>query len=233
MQTSFLRIPLLTRQLFLFSAFLCLFQSCLGPKKINKWVAKQYGEVPAPNKPKADLIKITSNMPSMDNRLSTTEKKTSDLLPLLFYWQWDYKNTCTLNPQIAVNNFTSTVMSYSNKGLKQKLNGRRLELTIEKIPTRFAIDDKGHLIWVILYAFGWETLTLQPEDDIMVVSYKVFNTDNSLSSSGSINVPNTDKKLSLGMLQSLKKKTFQYLEQYDASISSMSKTFVDKLNSEL
>ena len=233
MPTSFMKITLLARQLFLFSALLCLFQSCLGPKKINKWVAKQYGEVPAPNKPKADLIKITSNMPSMENRLSTTEKKTSDLLPLLFYWQWDFKNTCTLNPQIAINNFTSTVMSYSNKGLKQKLNGRRLELTIEKIPTRFAIDDKGHLIWVILYAFGWETLTLQPEDDIMVVSYKVFNADNSLASSGSINVPNTDKKLSLGMLQSLKKKTSQYLEQYDASISSMSKTFVEKLNSEL
>ena len=233
MQTLFLRIPLLTRQLFLFSLLLCVFQSCLGPKKINKWVAKQYGEIPAPNKPKADFIKITSNMPTMENRLSTTKKKTSDLLPLLFYWQWDYKNTCTLNPQIAVNNFTSTVMSYSNKGLKQKLNGRRLELTIEKIPTRFAIDDKGHLIWVILYAFGWETLTLQPEDDIMVVSYKVFNTDNSLASSGIINVPNTDKKLSLGMLQSLKKKTFQYLEQYDASISSMSKILVDKLSSEL
>jgi len=233
MSTSFMKITLFARQLFVFSALLCLFQSCLGPKKINKWVATQYGEAPAPTKAKTDLIKITSNMPSMENRLSTTEKKTSDLLPLLFYWQWDYKNTCTLNPQIAINNFTSTVMSYSNKGLKQKLNGRRLELTIEKIPTRFAIDDKGHLIWVILYAFGWETLTLQPEDNIMVVSYKLFNTDNSLASSGSVNVPNTDKKLSLGMLQSLKKKTFQYLEQYDASISSMSKTFVDKLNSEL
>ncbi|MBS1666158.1 MAG: hypothetical protein JST58_02165 [Bacteroidetes bacterium] len=233
MPTSFLKITLLARQLFLFSFFLCLFQSCLGPKKINKWVATQYGATPAPTKPKTDLIKISSNLPSMDNRLSTTEKKTSHLLPLLFYWQWDYKNTCSLNPQIAVHNFTSTVMSYSNKGLKQKLNGRRLELTIEKIPTRFAIDDKGHLIWVILYAFGWETLTLQPEDNIMVVSYKLFNTDNSMAKDGSINIQNSDKKLTLGMLQSLKKKTFQYLEQYDASITTMSKTFVDKLYAEL
>jgi len=74
MQTLFLRIPLLTRQLFLFSLLLCVFQSCLGPKKINKWVAKQYGEIPAPNKPKADFIKITSNMPTMENRLSKNKR---------------------------------------------------------------------------------------------------------------------------------------------------------------
>jgi hypothetical protein len=80
---------------------------------------------------------------------STTEKNVSHLLPLIFYWQYDYVNTCTLNPNVPVNNYTSTVANYSGHGLKQKLNGNRLELTIEQMPQAFVVDDKGHIIWII------------------------------------------------------------------------------------
>src|SRR2546423_12399768 len=139
-----------------FCAATILLTGCLGPKKINKWVAQNYSEVPPPTKKKSDIIIITSNVNTMGDKLSATEKKTSNVLPLIFYWQYDYKNTCTLNTQIAVNNFTSTVLSYSNKGLKQKLNGRRVELNIQKIPTSFAVDDKGHIVWIVLYAFSWD-----------------------------------------------------------------------------
>jgi hypothetical protein len=215
-----------------FCAMTLIFAGCLGPKKINKWVAKKYGEAPAQIKKKNNSIIITSTVPSMGDVLSTTQKKTSHVLPLLFYWQWDYKNTCTLNPQIAVNNFTATVLSYANKGLIQKLAGERLELTIEKIPTSFAIDDKGHMIWVI-YAFGWDILTVLPEDHNMIVGYKVFNADNTQTKSGKITVSNSDKGLTLGMWQSLRKKTYQYLDQYDETITSMSKICVDKLKKEL
>ena len=216
----------------IFCTLIFFLTSCLGPKKIDKWVAQKYLEVPAPTKKKSDVITITSNMPSMGVKLSTTEKKTSNLLPLIFYWQYDYKNTCTLNSQIAVNNFTATVLNYAGKGLKQKLNGQRIELTIEKIPTRFAIDDKGHIIWVI-YVFGWDELSVKPEEKEMVVSYKVFNNDNSQGKSGMITILNSDKGITLGMFQSLKKKTWQYLDQYDVSIKSMSKLIVDKLTLEL
>jgi hypothetical protein len=210
-----------------------LLSGCLGPKKINKWVAKQYSEVPPPTKKKSDVISITSSANTMGDKLSETEKKTSNVIPLIFYWQYDYKNTCTLNPQIAVNNFTSTVLSYSNKGLKQKLNGKRIELNIQMIPTSFAIDDKGHIVWVIVYAFSWDKLTVVPEDKDMIVSYKVFNADNTAYKDGTITISNTDKGITLGMFQSLKKKTWQYLDQYDESITTMSKKVIDKIVAEL
>lgn len=205
---------------------------CLGPKKINKWVAQNYEDA-TPTIKKSDVITITSGINSMGSVLSETQKKTSHVLPLLFYWQYDYKNTTALNPQIGINNFTSTVLSYSNKTLRQKLNGRKLELNIEKMPANFAIDDKGHIVWVILYAFSWDVLTVQPEDHQMLVSYKILNQDNSLYKAGTVDISNTDKGLTLGMFQSLKKKTFQYLDQYDASITSMSKMVVDKIAQEL
>ena len=39
--------------------------------------------------------------------------------------------------------------------------------------------------------------------------------------------------VTLGMFQSLKRKTWQYLEQYDESITSMNKIVVDKIAAEL
>ena len=209
-----------------------LLTSCIGPKKINNWVARQYDEVPTAPKKKSDYITITSNLASTDDKISTTEKNTSHVLPLIVYWQWDYKNTCTLNPQIPVNNFKKTVSSYANKGLKQKLNGQRIELTIEKIPNTFALDDYGHVVWVI-YAFTWEKVSIQPSKNDLVVSYKVIKDDNTITKSGLISVANRDKGVTLEMFQSLKKRTWVYLSDYDDNITSMSKSVVDKISAEL
>ena len=154
------------------------------------------------------------------------------MLPLIFYWQFDYKNTCTLNPQIPVNIFTTTVLSYAGHGLQQKLNGQHIELTIKKIPTKFAIDDKGHLIWII-YAFSWEYLTVLPEERDFVVSYKVFDTNNLQVKNGEVTVSGSDKAMDVHMFQSLKKKTWAFLDQYDAGIAVMSKHIIDQLINEL
>jgi hypothetical protein len=233
--TGILQAPLhFIKQLLLIGVLSVMMVSCLGPKKIDKWVSKHYdGNTPPEPKKKADFITISSSVPSTGERLSTTEKKTSHILPLLFYWQFDYRNTCTINPQVPVNNFRSAVLSYAaNKGLKQKLNGQRIELSIEKIPNIFAIDDKGHVIWII-YAFGWDVLTIVPENSDMIVSYRVIKDGDTETKKGTITIHNTDKGLSLKMYQSLKKRTWQYLEQYDASISSMGKMVVDKIAAEL
>ncbi|MEO8405964.1 MAG: hypothetical protein ABI480_15260 [Chitinophagaceae bacterium] len=218
---------------FIISILIISFSSCLGPKKINKWTEKKYaGRVNEPVRKKSDFITITSALAPMGEQACNTEKKTSHLLPLLFYWQWDYKNTCTLNPKIPVNNFTSTVLSYSNSKLKQKLNGQTIQLSIDQIPNAYAIDDKGHLIWLI-YAFGWDLITVQPEASNLVVSYKVLDTNGAETKKGTIRIADSNKTFALKEFQSLKKKTWKYLDQYDASITTMSKQFVDQLLTQL
>src|SRR5947209_1696202 len=219
----------------LFAVSVFLLSSCLGPHKIDKWVAKKYdGSLPAPSRKKADYLTVTSPVtPASGEHLSTTTKRTSNVLPLLFYWQWDYKNTCMLNEKLPLNDFSSAVYGYANsKGLRQKLQGQTIELTVQKLPNTFAIDDKGHLIWVLLYAFGWDNLSIQPMDNELVVSYKVFE-NNAEAKKGVITVRNPDKGLQVKMFQSLKRKTWEYLDQYDAAITQMSKKVVDQLMAEL
>jgi hypothetical protein len=222
----------LIRTTLLVFSVIILMTSCLGPKKIDRWVAEKYVEPPVPIKKKHDQIVILSSLPSFGSKFSTTEKKTSNMLPLIVYWQFDYKNTTTLNPQIPVNIFTTTVLSYSGHGLQQKLNGQRIELTVEKIPTKFAIDDKGHLIFLI-FAYAWDDLTVLPEERNFVVSYKVFDINNQQMKNGEVTITGSDKAIDVHMFQSLKKKTWAFLDQYDTGIAVMSKHIIDKLITEL
>lgn len=197
---------------------------------VNRWVAEHYQEgVPEPAKKKNEAISVVSKLPVTDDKLSTTKKDISHVLPLIIYWHFNYKNICTLNPRLPVSNFTGAVTTYSGRGLRQKLNGNHLELTIEQIPNVMILGDEG---WAILL-FGVESLTVGPEVRDMVVSYRVLNTSNEEVKKGTITIRDYNQRLSLGMFQSMKKLTWRYLETYDANITAMSRKFVDQLTSEL
>lgn len=112
------------------------FASCLNPRMVNKWVAKHYQE-----------------------GVPEPARKKNEVISI-------YKNICMLNPRLPVNNFTTAVTAYSGRGLKQKLNGNHLELTIEEIPNVMILGDEG---WAILF-FGVESLTVGPAIRDMAVS---------------------------------------------------------------
>ncbi|MDB5195848.1 MAG: hypothetical protein JWP88_218 [Flaviaesturariibacter sp.] len=214
-----------------FSAIFLSLSSCIGPKKINKWVDHHYGALSI-SKSKNDYLTISSPLVTAGQPLSTTTKKTKNVIPLLFYWRYDYVNTCNLNPQLPVNAFSATVLPYANsKGLKQKLGGRKLELSIEQLPAMFVLNDRAHLIWVV-YAFGWDNITIRPDEKNLVVSYKLTG-ENREGKSGKISVQNSTSVMQLHYLQSVKKATAEYLDVYDETIKAMSKKVIDQLLTEI
>src|SRR5262249_4735447 len=153
--------------------------SCLTPKKLDKWIDQHYQGLEQPQKKNSKVstnnyLVVNSNVPSTGDQYSNSEKVNSYLLPLLFYYKYDYRLSSTINPKIGVDNFTRTVLSYSNKkGLKQKLNGRTVELSLDSIPHVVDSDDNGYYVWVILFGFGQEAISVQPQTRNMVVSYKI------------------------------------------------------------
>ena len=216
----------------LFIACSIIFTSCLTAKKVDRQVAKKYDELsPSTKKQTKENILITSKLITSDNKISTSETKTSNVLPLIIYNRWNYTNTCTLNPQIPINNFTSTVLSASSKGLRDKIIGQTLELSVEKIPNVFAIDDKAHVIF-FGYAVGWDDVSIMSDKVDLVVNYKLLK-DGAETKKGLITVPYIYDKEKLGMFKSWKKATDEFLDQYDMNITEMSKSFVKKLVSEI
>lgn len=231
-KTSTRTMKTLKTNLKLFIASSLFLTSCLTAKKVDKQVAKQYGEISQPQKKKSnENIFITSSLITSDTKISTSETKTSHVLPLIIYNQWDYKNTCTLNPQIPINNFISTVQTAANKGLRDKISGQKLELSVDKIPNIFAIDDKAHLIF-FGYAYGWDNVSIMSDKVDMVVTYKLSK-DGLETKKGTITIPYIYDKQKLGMFKSWKKATTEFLEQYDSNITEMSKLFVQKLATEI
>jgi hypothetical protein len=209
-----------------------LLSGCLTPKKMDRFVSEQFNNtIPRQNSRKAPAISVAGIKQADASTISDTKRKTSKVLPLVVYWQWDFRHTCTLNPTIPVNNFANTLYSIANKGLNQKLNGQKLVLTVEQAPNAFALVDKEHIVWVV-YAFSWSRVYIEPDVKDLVVSYQVMQ-DGTAVRSGKILVKNNEADKNLRFLQSWKSSTSEYLARYNQTIQSMTKSFADQLLLEL
>src|SRR5215831_10225340 len=114
------------------------FTSCLTPAKIDRWTNRKYENSISNNAKKSDYLSINVPGASANDVVSTTEKRKMKILPLLFYWKWEYGTTSTLNKTIAASYFSSTLNRYAAK-LKSKLNNQKVELTVEQVPTSFSV----------------------------------------------------------------------------------------------
>lgn len=215
----------------LLALVLFTFSSCLTAKSLDKYVAKQYNnELPKPGKKKRQEIDVMqANTPS--TAISTTIHKTDKFLPLLVYWKYDHRQSCSLNPAIAVTQFANTVNAVANKSFTEKLAGRKLELTVEQAPSAFSIVAKENMIWLI-YAVSWSKIYIEPDTKDLVVSYKLLDAGDARKT-GTITVKNTDKNKGIRLFQSWKSATSEYLTEYNANLTNLTKSFVNQLAQEL
>jgi len=207
---------------------------CLTGRKLDRQVAKVYSHrIPpvASSKHGQSTVTVTSPMRFNTKAISSSAAHTSRVLPLIFYWQMDYTNTCILNPAIAVNEFTNAFRSYARRSLDRQLNGRELRLSIEKAPHGFAIDDMSHMVWCIAY-YGWERVTLVPQTQHMVVAYTVLDSG-SVVKQGEIMLENKEHDRRLGYFESWKKATTTYLARYNHDIAEMARDCVGQLEATL
>ena len=203
--------------------------SCHIAQKMDAHIASQFNnKVPTPAKRADSSLIVNSSIPSDPATLSHTVKTWKNLF-LLVYWKYDYRHTCTLNPAIGVNYIRKGIYQQSNK-LKQKLNGQQLELTIEQIPGTFALVDKGH---VVLFIIQWDKFYVEPDSKNITVSYKLWQ-NGVETKSGKITVDNIQRKRPWNVIfQSWKKATSEFLVRYDADLTEMSRSIVNKLIAEL
>ncbi len=229
-----MKMPETKKHTALLALFALLFSlsSCLTSKKMDKFVANHYNnELPKPDRKKKAEIVVTSTVPSVNSSISTTVHKTDNFLPLIVYWQYKHRQSCTLNSAIAVTNFTNTINASATKGLSQKLNSNKLELTVEEAPSGFSMVLNEHMVWLV-YAFSWAKIYIEPDYKDLVVSYKMLQGDGTLKT-GKIIVKNTDKNKGLRFFQSWKSATSEYLSSYNANLTTMTRSFVTQLANEL
>ena len=213
----------------LFFSVSLMVTSCITSKKMDDVVATELATKMQPPKIKnGSNIKVNSAITSNITTTSVTQTKTSNMVPLIVYWKWDYKNICNLNPQIPVNNFIKTVNA--NKALRDKIKNNKLELTVEQAPSQFTLNDRSV---VILFSFIWEKVTVNTEEKDLVVSYKLLAEDNTPAKNGTITIPFGKAKMNVSQWRSWKKSIADYLSDYDTYIAATSKEFTDVLIAQL
>lgn len=208
--------------------FLLLTSGCLTPKKMDGWINEYEGGFTTKLKT-SDYITIkTPELPKSDLP-SVTEKGKGKLIPLLFYWKSERTTVSSLNPYIPVVNINSSIIQYANtKKLREKLNGQKIELSISKMPDVFTLVDRYQLIYFVFYYVHWERIFISPQKQDLVISYRILN-GNAETKAGTITIADPSRPRDLKFLQSVKKMTWDYLEEYDNIIKAMSREFVDKL----
>ncbi|MFT3935293.1 MAG: hypothetical protein QM726_16830 [Chitinophagaceae bacterium] len=218
-----------TRTFIILSSFSFLFSSCLTAKKLDRKVAKEYADRANLVQPlqNTDPIVISSPLIDQSEQFSVSKTTTEKMLPLVLYWSWQYKNSCTLNSKIPVNMLLAQLKKSGQ--LKDKLAGRKLELTIDDIPNKFAIIDKAHLV---LFLFGWDEISIRGDAANLTIKYKLLQ-DGAAIKSGEITVPALANMRGIGMFTSWKTATSDFLQRYDANIAAMGKTLIANLLKEL
>ncbi|MDE1190710.1 MAG: hypothetical protein PW786_00985 [Arachidicoccus sp.] len=197
---------------------------------MDKFIAAKYNDQLPVLTNNNDEIKVISSIPANNSQISKTVHITDNFLPLIVYWKYDHHQNCALNPSIAVINFTNAINTLAPNTLMQKLNGRKLELTVDQAPTAFSIVMKENMVWLV-YAVSWSKIYIEPDMDDLIVSYKVSGGDN--SKSGKIIVKSTDKNKNFRIFQSWKSATSEYLTNYNTNLTTMTQAFVNQLSNEL
>ncbi|XVJ66982.1 MAG: hypothetical protein HEQ40_12730 [Lacibacter sp.] len=217
---------------FVLATICCVFTGCISTQKIDAFIAEQYGnQLPRLNKKNATNITVNSQLAKNSDAISVTTNKTSNFLPLIVYWHYDYRRISQLHPDIAVHQFTNALNNAAAKPLQQKLEGKKLELTVEQAPVSFAQTEKTNVIFV-LYLISWSKFYMEPDFIDLVVSYQLTNADGSLKT-GKIQVANPMRNQKIRLFQKWKSAYSEFITEYNLAITTMTKSFAAELMKQL
>jgi len=207
--------------------FIFFISGCVTAKKMDGWIG-QYESVPGKLKT-SDYITIkTDNIPHNENA-SVSHKGKGKFIPAIFYWKSEQTTISDLNPLIPINKINTSIINYANsKSLKSKLNGQKVELSFAKMPNVFSMTHKYQMFFFVVFYVQSEYFYLTPQKQDLIVSYRILK-DNLETKKGEITIADPSKKINQKIFQSVKKMTWNYLDEYDNVLNAMSRELVDKL----
>lgn len=207
------------------------FSSCFVAKT-DKIIQRYYENNPVSGgKKKADTVCNFAIKPDISGNIYSVSHRKSKVLvpapPIAFIMQTAI--VTNLNAKIPVDIFLKNFYQPSvYNGLKQKLQQKKLEITIDSVPNIISQNDKAY--WFLLV--GWDKLYWKMENNSLAGHYKIFE-NNQVIKQGQIQI--NQASLVKGMIDknyivwqkfvSVK----DYLAYYETVIAGMAKAFTEQL----
>ncbi|MGA9639021.1 hypothetical protein [Flavobacterium sp.] len=207
-----------------------LLTSCIGTKKFTGFVEPKFQD--------KQLISTNENiifdLTGLENTSAsiTSTKVKSQFIPAILYWQWNNTIKCEVNPTIVGQSFQENFLRYSDTlKVKEKLQGRKLEMKIEKIPNSFVYTHKGNSVILIIAYTVSDLEAIFPQEQDLVVSYKITENGSTIKE-GKLTTSNKDQPIK-NVWKSTKKFTWLYVDQFKQNTKIMTKEIVEKLIAEI
>src|SRR5690606_8191402 len=108
------------------------------------------------------------------NNSVTSTKLKSKFIPAILYWGWENTIRCELDPIMVGHSFKESFSYYADTlNLREKTQGKKLEIKLEKIPNNFIYTNQGNTaIFIIAYTVNTIEAII-PQEQNLIVSYKL------------------------------------------------------------
>ena len=221
------------KQKFFIGLTIIVLSGCTSTNKFTRFVNERY-----PNQSqlsyeyKSDFLNVNTNDIAEQDSFCETERIKGIIVPAIFYWYWNNTVSCSVNPK-----FSACKMAYYLKtdaeamGLKEKLNGSKINISIKTLPASFRYINKGHLIialvaYTMIYKEG-----ISPEQQNMIIEYEIIKND-SVIQKKTIEIFDKNEFIKQTHM-SRKNLTWQYIDEYENNLKMLSKDAILKIANQL
>ena len=168
--SKMLKVLFITATLFL--------TACITTGDFSNIVKSKLGVyVQLPESKQADNVIIKTDKLHFIDSAVVVRKQKSYFIPAIIYWQKVNTLSCDINNRYFVNMFTDTFKdAVSEFQLKKHLGSRRLEISLETVPSNFVYSDKFYGVFTMI-CFSLYREDIRPLESQIKVTYRILDGD--------------------------------------------------------
>ncbi|MDR2423919.1 MAG: hypothetical protein LBD59_04245 [Prevotellaceae bacterium] len=182
---------------------------------------------PYVNRDSGNIVFDYTELDSIDKPVVATKLK-SLFIPAIFYWQWNRTIKCKIDPRTVGQAFQEHFLNFADElNLYEKLQGRQLEIKLEKIPNSFIYTDNG---FAIIYIYGYMMSSKEailPQVKNLVISYKLTDAKQTVQE-GRIEIADKNEPI-YNQLKLVKTFTWSYIDVFKHNNKTMAQETVEQL----
>lgn len=208
-----------------------LLTSCTSKRKLAKY-ARPIAQTMA-YQPVESTNFCTFDFSKLDDFKKTVRVTThkSEVLPLIFVYVFDRNLHTHISPKIVANQFQSYFLDLAKSNdLEQKLNGKKLEISIEQVPNSFQFTDQGTLIFLIfgyIYAGNSHKVEISPNKQNLKIKYRIVD-EMTLPKEKVITIFEKNRPMEREK-ESKKRLVHQYMFEFQQNIAVMAQETLDQI----
>lgn len=208
------------------------FSGCMSTKQLTE-IVKSKIESGIPETKFYNTSYLTLKMDSLveSDSLVNVKKDNSFFIPAIVFWVWKNSMSCEIRNQYFANVFAGILQEKAVEFQLQKhLGDRRLEISLEKVPSRFVYSNSGNVIYgLVFYTYNFSE-TVYPDGQTLSMSYRIMKDNIELKKEKYIynfESPYRNFKVSSSRFMEM------YLEQLQLDFENKSSEFIERIIEEL